>query len=283
VDTGAIWSLAVDTVLPGVLYVVGTYGAGGLWKSTNGGVDFFQAAPSGSLAAIAMPAGQGGPANIASVSMDPTNHLHMVVGPHINCAGQYAPACGAETTDGGQTWKIFQTPFLSGWAEATGPYLINATSWIYATVFGGLFYTSDNGATFTNVTPSGIQGALGGEYTHHPFAPASDGNYYLPSSNMGILSSKDGKSWTPLANSGGASILGLTVGGGRLYAGNRDAMTYAVADLSNTTSWSTMAPPDKLAAIQGTGEGAVYLEYDEAHHILYSSNFEGGLWRVVTP
>jgi hypothetical protein len=29
--------------------------------------------------------------------------------------------------------------------------------------------------------------------------------------------------------------------------------------------------------------GAPYLAYDAAHHILYSSNFAGGLWRVVTP
>jgi hypothetical protein len=34
---------------------------------------------------------------------------------------------------------------------------------------------------------------------------------------------------------------------------------------------------------ESNGEGGVFLEYDESHHVLYSSNFEGGLWRIVKP
>jgi hypothetical protein len=28
--------------------------------------------------------------------------------------------------------------------------------------------------------------------------------------------------------------------------------------------------------------GSVYMQYDPKHHVLYSSNFEGGTWRLRT-
>jgi hypothetical protein len=30
-------------------------------------------------------------------------------------------------------------------------------------------------------------------------------------------------------------------------------------------------------------QGGVYLSYDEAHNILYSSNWYGGVWRMTAP
>lgn len=31
----------------------------------------------------------------------------------------------------------------------------------------------------------------------------------------------------------------------------------------------------------GTQVIGVYMAYDSAHHLFYSSNFNGGLWRIV--
>jgi hypothetical protein len=42
-------------------------------------------------------------------------------------------------------------------------------------------------------------------------------------------------------------------------------------------SWSTFPPP----YVTPTDTGR-FLDYDPDHHILYSSNFKGGVWRVVT-
>ena len=184
IDTASLWSIAVDPVTPGVIYVIGQYGPQGLWKSTNGGVDWTQLMPPGSAVANAANAG-GTPslAGIGSVSMDPKNHLHLVVGTHANCTGEYAPACGAETTDGGETWTIFKTSFMTGWAEQTGPYVIDANTWVYAMLFGGLWLTTDRGASWKNVAPPMVNGVTGGEYTHRPIWQGSDGTYYLPAYN----------------------------------------------------------------------------------------------------
>ena len=39
-SSGNAWSMAIDPVTPDTMYVVEGYGSSGLWKSTNGGVDW---------------------------------------------------------------------------------------------------------------------------------------------------------------------------------------------------------------------------------------------------
>ena len=169
-DVGSMWSLAIDPVDKGTVYVVPTHGAGNLWKSTDGGVSFTPLLPDGDFAKSF--AGNF----VASVTIDPTDHLHLVIAPHGGCAGAYAPICNAESKDGGATWRIVKVPG-DGWGEATGPYLLNGTSWISTT--GGLWLTKDNGASWKNVKPSNINYITGGEFTHRPFRKSPLGNYYL--------------------------------------------------------------------------------------------------------
>jgi photosystem II stability/assembly factor-like uncharacterized protein len=277
IDNARLWSLAVDPVDKGVVYVVGAYGPGGLWKSTNGGVDWAQLFPATSELAKTVQYNF-----VGSVSMGPENHLHLVVGTHADCTGQYAPTCMAESLDGGATWKIFTTPFLKGWGEQTGPYVLDATTLVFQTLTDGLWLTTDHGANWTNVTPAGVSGATGGEYTHRPLAPSKDGSFYLPSYNQGgLLRSTDvGRSWSRVANAPhGSYELGIAIGGGSLYLGDYNGKTYAVTKEADPTVWTTIASPPPPA----DAEGPKALEYDETHHLLYSSNVSGGLWRVVTP
>lgn len=281
-DTSSMWSMAVDPVTAGVVYMIGMYGPGGLWKSTNGGTDFTQLLPSTSEFATIVPGSA-----VGSISMDPHDHLHLVVGTHNNCTGAYAPACGAESTDGGATWTFFTTPFLKGWAEQTGPYVLDAKTWLYATVFDGFWLTTDRGASWQEIKPGpGVIGANGGEYTVRPFVPGADGIYYLPlaqqgGANGGLLKSTDGKSWSVIANSPkGNYDLGFVRGDGHLYMADRGGQTYYVASETDAATWTKLPNPDELAT--QTGQGGVYLDYDAGHHILYSSNFEGGAYRLVT-
>jgi hypothetical protein len=275
VDNASIWSLAVDPVVKNVIYVIGAYGPLGLWKSTNGGVDWQQLMTKGSEFETTVPYNF-----VGSVSMDPNDHLHLVVGTHSDCTGDYAPSCGAETTDGGSSWTLFKTSFMPGWAEQTGPYVIDATTWVYATLFDGLWLTTDRGGSWSDITPADVGGATGGEYTHRPIWQGADGTYYLPSTSKGgLMKSADGKTWSLITGSpSGSYQLGFAIAGGHLYMGDRNGRSYAEASESDTTSWSDL--PDSPA---DTNEGAVFMEYDDAHHLLYSSNFEGGLWRMVTP
>jgi hypothetical protein len=209
---------------------------------------------------------------IDSVSMDPTDHRHIVVGTHGGCAAPYDPTCQAETTDAGATWRIVKQPG-GGWQEMAGPFVLDGASRLYAAP-SGLYLTTDHGASWQTVTPSGASAFGGGEVENHGISRGSDGTYYL-TSYQGIVKSSDGHTWSLIPSSGGRSV-GFVIGGGHLYSSDMWSPTYHVAKESDPTTWSVFPAPSGL-----TG-GAPYLDYDPAHHVLYSSNFEAGLWRVVT-
>ena len=95
-DMGMIVSGAMDPVEKGVMYAVPIYGAGGLWKSSNAGVDWEQLFPDGSEVQKTVEYNF-----FDSVTIDPTNHNHLVAGTHANCKAPYDPVCQAESTDGG--------------------------------------------------------------------------------------------------------------------------------------------------------------------------------------
>jgi hypothetical protein len=286
VDGAHIWSMALDYVDRGTIYVIGQYGPQGLWKSTNGGVDWTQLLVPGGEVANAAPAGPGNPtvAAIGSISMDPTDHLHLIAGTHANCTPPHAPLCQVETRDGGATWSIVDVkiPGATGWIEQAGPYVLDANTTLYATMFNGLWLSSDSGASWQDVTPPEVMGATGGEYTHRPFLRSAGGKYYLPgyANQNGLLESSDGKSWSHIAGSPrGAYELGFATGNGKLYLGDFYGKDYEVASESAPSSWAKLPTPPFAANLQGPQS----MEYDEAHHVLYSSNFSGGLWRMVTP
>lgn len=279
VDQGGIVSMAVDPVERGVIYAAAIYGAGGLWKSLNGGVDWQQLFPAGSEGANTI----GANVHIDSVSMDPTDHRHLVINPHANCGGAYAPTCGAESKDGGATWHFFRTPPglddpSANWEEGAGAWVINATTWVY----GGfhLWLTTNNGKDWKNLNPDPAEfwSLNGGEVQTHSIPRGSDGTYYLTAGQGVVRSSDGGLSWSLIPNSGGRKV-GFAIGGGKLFASDQWSASYHVADEADATKWTEIAPAPDLPKEQG----APFLDYDAAHHILYSSNYAGGAWRLVMP
>jgi hypothetical protein len=287
-DTASIWSMAIDFLDPRlVIYAVGADGGPhGLLKSVDGGKNWEQLFPPGSQIATINPDN-----HIASVSMDPADPMHLVVGMHTDCTGSYAPNCQAESTDGGATWTLMKVPGTM-WREAGGPWVLDAKSWIYTAPFDGMFLTADHGANWTSILPMGMNiiGATGGEFTHRPFRRAPDGNYYLAAykqdgSGGGLLQGADGRSWSVVPNTPHSSTQGgaIAFDSHRIFLTDRDSMAYHVAELSDLSTWKDLPIPPGLMSIHGQGEGGVFLEYDEAHGVLYSSNFEGGLWRFVLP
>jgi photosystem II stability/assembly factor-like uncharacterized protein len=285
-DTASIWSMAIDYLDPRVvIYAVGADGGPhGLLKSIDGGKSWRQLFPAGSAVAQINPDN-----HIASVSMDPVNPRHLVVGMHTDCTGAYAPNCQAESTDGGDTWNIMKVPGAM-WHEGGGPQVLDANSWIYTAPFDGMFLTEDRGANWREITPTGVIGATNGESTHRPLRRAPDGSFYLAGykqdgSGGGLLQSADGRTWsvvpsTPHSSVGGGAI---AFDMNRIFLADRDSMGYQAAQLTALDQWMSLGTPDGLVPIAGNGEGGCYLEYDDVHRVLYSSNFEGGLWRLAMP
>ncbi len=265
VDKGGKVSMAVDPVDRGTMYTVSLYGTQGLWKTTNGGVDWDQIWTSKVVQYNF----------IDSISMDPNDHRHLVVGTHAECVPPHPKSCQAESTDAGATWTIVDLP-NDYWEEQSGPFVLDATSWVYGAP-SGLYLTIDHGKTFRNVAPKGAAFG-GGEVETHPIFRGPDGTYYL-TSYIGIARSTDklGREWEIIPDSGGRTV-GLTMGDGKLFSSDQWSDAYHVASLTAPTVWK------KLPAPPAPGNtGAPYVAYDEVHHVLYSSNFKGGVWRMVPP
>lgn len=267
-DQGSHISIAMDPIDRGTMYAVSLFGTHGLWKTTNGGVDWDQLfTPDTEFYKIT-------DNFIDAVIMDPTDHLHLALGMHTGCKDPYAPTCTAETFDGGKTWKIVKLP-TKGWEEGAGPAIMGAKHWTY----GGsdLWLTTDGGDNWKKVTPAGTGSFNGGEVANRPIVRTSDGTYVL-TSNGGFVISKDGIDWTLLPNFP-KRVVSLTLAGGRLYAADQWSKQGIYTTLeTDLQGWTQVPPMDGIPDDQG----APFIDYDPVHHVLYTGHFAGGMWRVVT-
>jgi len=275
-QTGAIQSMAVDPVQAGAIYATAVGGSEGLWKSSNGGIDWVQLFPPGSNVAAAVPG-----AAINSIAMDPLDHTHLVVSMHAACVSPYGTVCLAESKDAGATWRVF-TVAAPGthWTQpepGAGVFILGASTFLFGTTNDGLWLTTDDGVSWSNVTPTGTTGATGGGLINQPMSASAAGIYYM-ASRQGISKSLDGRTWS-LIPSSPASTLGFVLGGGALYASNGSTLGYSSALQNDDSVWTPVGPPPPPVSSQG----GAYLSYDRTRRLLYSSNLGGGAWRLVTP
>jgi photosystem II stability/assembly factor-like uncharacterized protein len=269
IHSGSIVSLIVDPVERGVMYTASNYGPSGIYKSTNGGVDWDQLVP----VELQQYLLYGGWFN--ALSVDPTDRLHLVGGTHTGCMGKYAPNCVAETRDGGKTWRLVPAPASGN--EQCGVYIHNATTMMYASGQNGAFLTTndlpgtDAAPTWTKIS-QGANGADTGLLAYR----ATDGKYYIGSDYGVLIGSSDFTSWTLDTNS--PRPMPFIVGTGvNLFASSRSAL-YSTAKEATPAMWSELHAPGTPPTASGR-----WLVYDDKHHVLYSSMWGDGLYRLATP
>ena len=275
-SSGRPWSMVIDPVTPDVMYVVQGYGASGLWKSTNAGVDWNQVLSSDVTAAFY----SGG--QITSISLDPTDHTHLVVESHGDCAS--GKLCAAESTDSGASWKVIDMSSIGDWAESSAVQIVDQTHWLYCGLFSGLYRTADEGATWQTVDVSGALPSC--DYYEPHLWQGADGRYYLPAiayAGPGLLQSapNDATSWSVVAGSPQADVLVAT--STQVIVAKSQDSTYWAAPQSNPTTYASIPGPVVGTTGDGgeLGGGAEFLTYDPVHHVLYSSTFSTGLWQTV--
>ena len=176
IHSGSIVSIIVDPVEKGVMYTANNYGPPGIYKSTNGGVDWDNVIPED----LKQYMEYGGWFN--ALSVDPSDRLHLVGATHTGCKGKYAPNCLAETRDGGQTWRLIVVPATGN--EQCGVFVHDATTLMYASPQNGAYLTTNGSAdvpTWTKVA----SGAHGEDTGLQPYK-AADGKYYI-ASDYGVL------------------------------------------------------------------------------------------------
>jgi hypothetical protein len=268
VGDGAQWSMQVDPVEPGVLYATSGYGAQSLWKTADGGqswTDVLKGSEYDTHADYRF---------VNNVSLDPTDHLHVVVSTHGGCSEPYGPSCIGETKDGGKTWRVLKAP--EGWAEGGGLVLVKGGLWIWCG--SSLMVTTDAGA---NWKPDALNsgGSCEAEYTIRSFVPAANGNYYL-GSRSGVLRSADGEKWEHVAGTSGLMVM-IAQGSKQVFAANQWQPSIKAASLAADTTWADLPAPAQIS--QGSDGGVPFLAFDDAHGVLYASMFSGGVARMVVP
>jgi photosystem II stability/assembly factor-like uncharacterized protein len=268
VGDGAQWSMQADPVTPGVLYAVSGYGAQSLWKTTDGGHSWTD------ILAGTEYATHADYRFVNNVSLDPTDHQHIVVSTHGACSAPYGPSCIAETKDGGSSWRVLSAP--EGWVEGGGLILVKGGLWIWCG--SKLMVTTDAGSSWVNDALAG-GGSCEAEYTIRSFVPAANGKYYL-GSRGGVLRSADGAKWEHVPSTSGTMVM-IAQGSKQVFAADQWKPSLRSANLDDDQKWSDLPTPPQI--MMGSDGGIPFLAYDDTHHILFASMFSGGVARMVVP
>jgi photosystem II stability/assembly factor-like uncharacterized protein len=257
IHAGSFTSIIVDPLDSNTIYVVSNYGPGGVFKSTNAGVDWTQMVQNDVGQYVAQ-------LWFNALSIDPTNNKRLIAVNHAGCTGPWAPNCIAETRDAGATWKLIKAPI--DWSEGNGVYIIDDQTMLFTSYQGGMFLTKDDGANWMKVG----QGLSGGGMGLSPFK-ASDGAYYF-GSPYGVVSSTDFVTWTQVKEGTFGQMAGTAK---HLIASSFFEDAFLVAEQSAPTVWAKAE-----VKMNSLPVGAPYMAYDKEHKILYTSNYTN-LRRVV--
>jgi hypothetical protein len=260
INGGSLVYILISPTNSDLIYTNSLYGGLGMYKSTNGGVDWSDVTPMG----------EGLPDFVMGEAIDPNDDQHLLMTFHDNCQAPHAAMCIGETTDGGESWRVFDGPSeLGGWAEQSGLFFLGTEEWLLGAPSSGLFYTTDAGATWQKkMQGPGCHGF--GQLVH------TGDKYYLPCWG-GVAESNDGIEWSTIT--GSPHAISLVLGGDTLYASfvvDGTGTPFWSAPVSNPTTWT---PPDTGHTFN---DGAFELAYDTHHKVLYAPSFHDGLYRVKT-
>jgi hypothetical protein len=287
-DAGRQWTIVIDPTDSDVLYTVAGYGQGGVFKSTNAGVDWTQILPKNILSITSM-------GFVEKITMDPTDNRHLVVGFHTDCTGTPLPGtprdatggwgCLAESTDAGTTWSLTTGPIPWSGLDGPGQTMIDAKTWFYGSNGTQGLWRTTTGGVSVGGQPAWTE-VYSGASTNGSVYVAKSGTYYSGGSNV-IWSSNLGVTWTAIPNSPATtSINGSTMmvdDGQELYVGSVSATYWTTPDGSPSGPFTMISStPSKPLSAAAAELSAGYLDYDSAHHLLYSSNLDTGFWRFVT-
>jgi photosystem II stability/assembly factor-like uncharacterized protein len=260
-------AIAIDPGDPTHIYATeGVRGAdNGFWLSSDSGQTWLRPPGFTSVAPNS---------DVTTMAVDPTNFKHILLGFHS------APADIIESTDGGTTWTLHTTP--SSWPAGTFALAFlydpisgtgNTSTWL---VHNDAFWRStDAGQNWNKVSDiSGVHGAT--EIYYAQGGVLYSGGYTEPA-----RSTDNGATWTQLTDGVPSSTYYTVCGDGQdLFLG---------PDYNSPQSPShTITSPEtdglKWTAYQGgtqtIARGPLMYRYDSANHILYSANWEDGIWAL---
>jgi len=274
VNRGMNWTFAIDPTKSEVLYTNSGYGSNGLFKSTDGGVNWTDIWSQKSQPELA----KAFTYNFANViAIDPLDHLHVLLTFHEPCLAPHPATCIAESMNGGDTWRLIDgDPSWNGNEGQVIFFLDSSSTWLWGSQTNGFWRSGDSGKTWeaiAKMTTSHLQGSQ--------ILRTKNGTFFAAGAD-GIWRSPDGKAstWSLIPDTGpivgGLVTDGSTMYGSTCYFGDFCNPRYLYSAETDGVTWTAMTASPTLS--QGGNLG-----YDKAHKLLYSSNLDAGLWRVVVP
>ena len=271
VNRGMNWTFGIDPQEPEVVYTNSGYGSNGLFKSTDGGVNWTDIWSLSSQPDL----GKAFQYNFANViAIDPYDHTHLLLTFHEQCLAPHAATCIVESHDSGATWKILDGD--PSWIGNEGQviwFLESSSSWLWGSQSNGFWRSGDSGKSWQRIAGMETSHLQGSQILH-----AKDGTFYAAAAD-GIWRSPDGQAttWTPIPNTG-PIVGGLISDGTTMYASTAyfdgfGPTKYLRSPETDGHTWEVMDSP----TIQLGGN----LGYDAGHKLLYSSNLDSGMWRIV--
>lgn len=271
VNSGMNWTLVVDPIQPQTVYTNSGYSSNGLFKSTDGGVNWTDIWSKTSQPEL----GKAFQYNFVNVlAMDPSNHLHILLTFHEPCLAPHAATCIAESMDGGSSWKLIDgQPDWNGNEGQVISFLDNSSTWLWGSQTNGFWRTGNSGASWEEIKGMGTSHLQGSQVVQTKsgafFASASDGIWTSPNGQA--------STWKLVPDTGpimgGLVTDGTTMYGSTCYATDFCNPRYLRSPETDGQKWTTMNSPTMS---QGGTMG-----YDKGHKLLYSSALKAGLWRVV--
>jgi photosystem II stability/assembly factor-like uncharacterized protein len=260
-DGARLWTLAIDPVEPNILYTAAGYGHGGVYKSTNGGVDWDD---------VLLPdVAQRYSNDVFSININPNNRLQLMIGFHSFPQGH--PYVVLMTGDGGASWQALGEDVPWGGGEGHQGYFLSESKYLVLTPSAGFWLSIDAGKTWKQVSTTNSA-----QYDQLYIAP--DGALYTGWTNGVVVSRDAGVTWQAM-NLGAQSYQAVIGLDGFLFTasgnnGQPGGIQYSVSPVGNGKQWSAQSA-------QHLTSGPNRLAADPTHHVLYSSNGNAGVWKLA--